>query len=91
MAIPTPKAPDVCPKCDADFDGGEIPEELRKWYSPPYRVNRCIWIIDPWEDLALWFRCPDCGYDWAIPGREELAARARKREAEGEYEDGPTP
>lgn len=36
--------PTYCPKCNADFDGGPIPEHLRKHYSPPYRWSRLIGV-----------------------------------------------
>ncbi len=61
---------DRCPKCNANFDGGPIPEEIREHYPPPYRWSRKIGISDG-DDIYEW-RCPDCEHRW---GRAVLATR----------------
>ena len=53
-----------CPKCNADFDGGEIPENIREYYSPPYRWSRKIGIYDYGKDRTVAWKCPDCGHEW---------------------------
>jgi hypothetical protein len=58
--------PDKCPKCSADFDGGDIPLNIRQHYSPPYRWNRAIGISDPDKDRLVAWRCPDCRHEWPI-------------------------
>lgn len=56
--------PDRCPKCDADLDGGEIPEDIRHNYSPPYRWGRVISIYDQGADRHDHWKCPDCAHEW---------------------------
>jgi uncharacterized C2H2 Zn-finger protein len=51
-----------CPQCGADFDGGEIPNEIRHNYSPPYRWNRAILV--KMRDGEDYWKCPDCNYAW---------------------------
>lgn len=51
-----------CPGCGADFDGGEIPENIREHYAPPYRWNRAI-IVKVQGGRDHW-KCPDCNYAW---------------------------
>lgn len=58
------KVPGRCPACDADFDGGEIPERIRQHYSPPYRWSRRIAIVDRDLDRCVAYRCPDCAHEW---------------------------
>lgn len=55
---------DKCPRCNADFDGGPIPEEHRHLYHPPYRWNRRIGLYDRDLDRTIGYRCPDCGFEW---------------------------
>lgn len=54
--------PERCPRCDADLDGGEIPENIREHYSPPYRFGRVIAIVE--DDRFSRWKCPDCGNQW---------------------------
>lgn len=56
--------PARCPECDADMDGGEIPEEFRHNYAPPYRWGRCIAVVDPNKDAFSHWQCPDCKHEW---------------------------
>lgn len=66
-----------CPKCNADWDAGPIPEQYRKYYAPPYRFSRLISIYDRWQDRTVAHKCPDCGETFTpkgvpvldIPGR----------------------
>lgn len=54
-----------CPNCGVSWDGGEIPENMRQHYSPPYRLSRLIGIEDPnVYDGVSWWRCPDCSAQW---------------------------
>lgn len=53
-----------CPKCGSDMDAGEIPEEIREYYSPPYRFRRLISVQDPERDRHDHWQCPDCGHEW---------------------------
>lgn len=50
----------TCAKCGADWDGGEIPENIREHYSAPYRWSRRIGIYDRGRDRTVAYRCPDC-------------------------------
>jgi hypothetical protein len=54
----------VCPMCGADLDGGEIPEESRHQYAPPFRFSRIIAIIDFEKDRTIAYRCPDYLEEW---------------------------
>jgi hypothetical protein len=51
-----------CPACNADFDGGPIPENIREHYSPPYRWSRRVGLSD--GDRIFAWRCPDCEHQW---------------------------
>lgn len=51
-----------CPSCKSDLDGGPIPEDLRKHYSPPYRWGREVGLSD--GDSVFAWKCPDCGHQW---------------------------
>jgi predicted Zn-ribbon and HTH transcriptional regulator len=62
--------PERCPKCNANFDGGAIPESIRQHYSPPYRWSRKIGISDG-EDIFAW-KCPDCNHDWLAAPKGEV-------------------
>lgn len=70
MSSPTVKATDiegtpfVCPKCKSDLDGGEIPQNIRANYSPPYRWSRAISIYSIDDDRHDHWQCPDCGHKW---------------------------
>lgn len=63
-----------CPHCDADLNGGTIPEEIREHYRPPYRWGRQIAIVI--DDFVREYQCPDCGNRWprdfAPAGRQAL-------------------
>lgn len=54
---------DNCPKCNASWIGGEIPEDIREHYSPPYHWKREIGIdggyIGIYDGLVA-LKCPDC-------------------------------
>ena len=50
-----------CPKCNADWDAGPIPEKDREYYSPPYRFSRLIGLEFPGKYDGVWeYACPDC-------------------------------
>lgn len=53
-----------CPHCKVSLDGGPIPEEYHKNYSPPYRWRRDLAIYDLNLDRRVGWRCPDCGGEW---------------------------
>jgi hypothetical protein len=65
-ADPPGRAKDVeaCPSCGADFDSGPIPENIRHYYSPPYRWSRRIAVVDRDLDMCVAYRCPDCNHEW---------------------------
>lgn len=54
---------DNCPKCNANWVGGEIPEDIREHYSPPYVWKREIGIDGGFAgiyDGVVAYMCPDC-------------------------------
>jgi rubredoxin len=58
-----------CPVCRASWDGGEMPEDVRHYFSPPYRWTRLVGIELPPEhpdhiDGVSFWQCPDCGTTW---------------------------
>lgn len=53
-----------CPEYNADLDGGPIPENVRQYYSPPYRWSRAISIYDQDADQHDRWMCPDCKHEW---------------------------
>ena len=57
------ETPTECPKCHADMDGGPIPKNIRRHYSPPYRWSRLIGVELDGDCIDHW-RCPDCGHEW---------------------------
>lgn len=56
--------PTQCPKCDANLDGGPIPERLHEHYAPPYRWSRVIALVDREKDERVSWMCPDCNWEW---------------------------
>lgn len=56
-----------CPECGNSWDGGDIPERIRDYYSPPYKWSRIIGIEIPGGyDGISYYRCPDCPAIWDI-------------------------
>lgn len=54
---------DNCPKCDANFQGEPIPENIREHYSEPYFWRREIGIdgfMLGLYDGTVAIQCPDC-------------------------------
>lgn len=49
-----------CPHCGANWVEGEIPEELRENYSPPYFYSRIIGVELIDGDRIDHWMCPDC-------------------------------
>lgn len=52
-----------CPKCNSNWIGGEIPEDIREHYSPPYHWKREIGIDGIYVgiyDGVVAIMCPDC-------------------------------
>jgi hypothetical protein len=49
-----------CPYCNMDWDGGEIPKEDRKHYSPPYRWSKIVGVVCPFKDEVIHYECPGC-------------------------------
>ena len=55
----------TCPVCGSNWDGGEIPADIKEHYNEPYRWSRLISIEDPMiYDGISWYRCPDCKSQW---------------------------
>jgi rubredoxin len=54
-----------CPECGSSWDGGDMPKESHKYYSPPYKWSRLIGIEDPrkYDGVSIWM-CPDCKTQW---------------------------
>lgn len=50
-----------CPACLSSWDGGEIPENIRQHYSPPYRWKKVIGVEIPgvYDGVHHW-ACPNC-------------------------------
>lgn len=51
-----------CPKCQADLQGDEIPEESRHLYGGTH-FRRVIGISSRELDRVIAWRCPDCDYE----------------------------
>lgn len=47
-----------CPKCGANWQGGEIPVESRKMYGGASHFSRLIGIVE--NDMVARWQCPDC-------------------------------
>lgn len=60
---------DKCPKCQASWIGGPIPEELRQYYSEPYHWKREIGIdggrMGIYDGIVA-IRCPDCTENFPV-------------------------
>ena len=52
-----------CPQCGLDLDAGEIPEEIRHHYGPPYRFSHAVGIYSTDKDRTMRYECPKCGVD----------------------------
>lgn len=60
---------DNCPKCKSSWIGGEIPESIRRHYSPPYVWKREIGIDGGYigvYDGVVAYRCPDCDEEFPV-------------------------
>jgi hypothetical protein len=55
--------PKRCPKCDADFDAGPIPDAVKHHYAGDGRFSRAI-SVDAGRDRHDHWQCPDCKYEW---------------------------
>ena len=54
-----------CPHCDADQQGGLIPEQARAYYGGETHFSRSIMVEMPGVyDGGLYWECPDCGGTW---------------------------
>ena len=59
---------DNCPNCKVSLIGDPIPDNLHKYYSPPYNYRREIGIEYPSRYDGVWeFFCPDCKHSWLSP------------------------
>lgn len=55
-----------CPKCNSSWDGGEIPENIREHYSPPFKWSRVMGLYSQERDITVAYKCPDCGEEFEI-------------------------
>lgn len=54
-----------CPECKCNWSNGEIPEDKRHLYAPPYFFSKLIGIEDPYKyDGISWWACPECYTTW---------------------------
>ena len=62
--------PEVCPKCKASMQGGEIPKQLRESgaYGNKTHWSRVIGITDTRLDRITVWQCPDCKHEWPRQG-----------------------
>ncbi len=49
-----------CPHCDASWDGGDIPEDIREHYSEPYKWSRLVLVKVQGKRGEDYYQCPDC-------------------------------
>jgi len=58
---------DNCPNCKNSWIGGEIPENIREHYAPPYRWKREIGIdggrFGIYDGIVA-YQCPDCNKEF---------------------------
>lgn len=55
-----------CPICTCSWFAGDIPEESREHYSPPYKFSRLIGVeVRGVYDGMLIHQCPDCSSMWS--------------------------
>jgi predicted RNA-binding Zn-ribbon protein involved in translation (DUF1610 family) len=55
-----------CPKCGADWQAGEIPQEHLKYYADgSTHYSRLVGVYDLYRDMTVRWRCPDCGEEFA--------------------------
>jgi len=54
-----------CPECKTSWVAGDIPEEHREHYSPPYKYSRLIGIElrGKYDGVSYW-QCPECKTKW---------------------------
>lgn len=55
----------LCPICKKSWDAGDIPKELRKHYSAPYKWSHLIGIEirGEYDGVCMW-QCPFCKTKW---------------------------
>lgn len=68
MSVIKHRVPPECPSCHADLIGGEIPENIRDSYGPPYLFYRTIGIYCRDRDMTVEWQCPDCNHTWPVKG-----------------------
>jgi len=59
--------PDNCPKCHTNLIGDPIPEQDQHLFGCDH-FSRVIGIYDRDRDETVYYKCPDCGYQWAREG-----------------------
>ena len=57
--------PDNCPKCHTNLIGDPIPVEDQEVFGGHTHFSRVIGIYDRDRDETVYYKCPDCGYQWA--------------------------
>ncbi len=53
-----------CPKCNSNWIGGKIPDDMKEFYTPATHWKREIGIDGGYMgiyDGIVAYRCPDCG------------------------------
>jgi hypothetical protein len=62
-----PTSIDNCPKCNANFIGGPIPEDQQEFYGGATNWRREIGIDGGYMGLydgTVAYKCPDCGHEF---------------------------
>ena len=54
-----------CPECGESWDAGDIPKEIRKHYSKPYKWSHLVGIEvrEKYDGVSYW-QCPFCNVTW---------------------------
>ena len=53
-----------CPSCKKNWDGGDIPEDIRQYYSAPFKWSKLIGLETPgFDGISIWV-CPFCKTKW---------------------------
>ena len=67
--------PMVCPQCQADFRGKEIPPADRPSFGGETHFSRVIGIYSHEADATMAWKCPSCGHEWTRTGELPLGFR----------------
>lgn len=75
-----------CPHCRESLDGGPIPENIRTFYTAPFRWGQQIGRVE--NDRVVDYSCPHCKQKWTVVDERERFTRPASGWAECSNAEG---